>query len=88
MIFKMWILLSTTNLNTKGCPKNLFNLKEWPPFFQDLLGLPTFDPIFSSQLLIDQIEKFWCVLDRGYPEFFKMHPTFFSSPFQSGVISK
>ena len=41
-----------------------------------------------SQLLIGQIEKFLCLSDREFPEFFKTHPTFVPSHFQSGVISK
>ena len=29
-----------------------------------------------------QIEHFWCLSDREFPEFFKTHPTFDPSPFQ------
>ena len=52
LIFKIWILLSTINLNTSGtgCSKYQF-LKKIPisPFFQLVLsGLPSLDPIFST----------------------------------------
>ena len=58
------------------------------PFFQEFLRKGCQLCTQISQLLIGQIEKFWCLSDREFPEFFKTHPTFVPSHFQSGVISK
>ena len=70
--------------NGNSCSKTA----KFHPFFQEFLrkGCQLWTQI--SQLLIGQIEKFWCLSDREFPEFFKTHPTFVPSPFQSGVISK
>ena len=57
-------------------------------FFQKFLRKGCHFQTQISQLLIGQIEKFWCLSDREFPEFFKTHPTFVPSHFQSGVISK
>ena len=58
------------------------------PFFQEFLRMGCQLWTQISQLLLGQIEKFLCLSDREFPEFFKKHPTFVPSHFQSGVISK
>ena len=70
--------------NGNSCSKTA----KFHPFFQEFLrkGCQLWTQI--SQLLIGQIEKFWCLSDREFPEFFKTHPTFLPNPFQSRVIAK
>ena len=58
------------------------------PFLSKILRKGCHFQTQISQLLIGQIENFLCLSDREFPEFFKTHPTFVPSHFQSGVISK
>ena len=47
------------------------------PFFQEFLRMGCQLWTQISQLLIGQIENFWCQSDREFPDFFKTGPTFF-----------
>ena len=90
MIFKMWILLSPTNLNTTGCPKK--NSSIFSIFFQYFLGwvarLSCHLWTQFFQLLKGQFGKFVCPPHRELPDVFETPPSFLPSPFQSGVIAK
>ena len=87
MIFKMWILLSPTNLNTTGCPKKISSIqKNFLNFFQDFFKLSCHLWTQFSQLLKGQFGKFFCLSHREFSEVFKTPPNFISS--QSGVIAK
>ena len=55
-------------------------------FFQEFLRKVCQLQTRISQLLIGQIEKFWCLSDREFTEFFKTHPTFIPSHLQSGFM--
>ena len=48
-------------------------------FFQEFLRKVCQLQTRIFQLLIGQIEKFWCLSDREFLEFFKTHPTFVPS---------
>ena len=62
--------------------------KKFPPFLSRFFRYGCHLWTQFSPLLIGQIEKFWFVSDREFPEFFKKTLTFISCPFQSGVIAK
>ena len=68
--------------------KNLFKQKEFSQFFSRFFRLSCHLWTQFSQLLKGQFGKILCLSHREFPEFLKNHPTFISSPFQSGVIAK
>ena len=70
--------------NGKSCNKTT----KFSPFFSRFLRLSCYLWNQFSQLLKLQFGKFLCPSHREFPEFLKNHPTFISSPFQSGVIAK
>ena len=49
------------------------------PFLSKILRKGCHFQTQISQLLIGQIEKFWCLSDREFPKFFKNGPTFYSN---------
>ena len=56
--------------------------KEFSPFFSIFFRQGCHLWTQFSQLLMGQIEQFWCLSDREFHEFFKNGPTFYSSSTQ------